>query len=919
MKRLQLGLFDNLSEQIAQCCPSDVPKHRLYLLSYKLVIWSIVLSVFHDFSLLRVVPNLKSTFSVLFEGKGCNYPLNLKQITQTRSGSLTLNSKTVGWDWNPQTYSAIESVGKSFVEDFEELAQASIDDWSFLGDVMPSTEMEEVRQDLLDLLPTILELRLVPLENNLNCGIVPNDRLPFDSSSRRVTGSYLTNSTLASTIAELSVWESCRAKIPHLSSFDNFISFVEHQPSQVVLEELISYLQSLTICDPAVGAGEFLVQAGNVILRWLGQLLLLADQRDLGKEKPAASLVEENLFGVDLSESAVHIATIRLLLWSMIKDSSSARVNIVRGNSLTIVEGWSDGAKDNKFTVHPFNWRETFPNIFDTENKGFQVILGNPPWGIGRNAMVSPVQKFFATAVGQYDSWGLFIELSVHYLIRDRGIVGFLIPNTFVNNPNYTALRKWLLKRGAPTHLINLGEGVFHQVTQPSMILVYHRHEDPPEPCYVMAEINLEENSIGEALKRHEKVPLEKLVALDDASFLIFAWDSHRFIKEIEEGAVALRTVVTNARGVELNKKGLVIECTCGAWNPPLGKNKQSKPCSSCGSLLESNKDHQRLIISQEPPSECWRPIYVGHHIHRFFNDPPWFIDPSGKGIAYKTAETYRGPKLLLAKTGHGISISLDPTDAYTLQVVYIFKPRKGQELAKNLSALMGVLNSAVMYTYFYRKKADPKRREFPHLTQGTFLSLPLKPLTTTNRETYLQVGQAAEKLSMIYQWVNKVRSVLDTIEENTPFVERVDVVEIFPKDIWEARTTGQFAFRLDQSTNLEIGYLMNNQFKVLGTSRIGNQQRTLCLFVVLVARKTALNRSGKTLKEFFGEVKQLKVLHDDGGSPLPPLITIRELLGNPPDQLSKVVNLELHLNTLVLDYYGINRQDVRKTLVYPP
>lgn len=132
------------------------------------------------------------------------------------------------------------------------------------------------------------------------------------------------------------------------------------------LEEYRKWLLQLTICDPACGSGAFLNQALDFLIaehqyidelqaKLFGDGLVLSDMEN--------SILENNLFGVDLNEESVEIA--KLSLWLRTaqpnRKLNDLNSNIKCGNSL-IDDPSIAGDK-------AFNWQSSFPTIFKEKNK----------------------------------------------------------------------------------------------------------------------------------------------------------------------------------------------------------------------------------------------------------------------------------------------------------------------------------------------------------------------------------------------------------------------------------------------------------------------------------------------------------------------------------------------------------------------
>ncbi|MBK6347822.1 MAG: transposase [Bacteroidales bacterium] len=138
------------------------------------------------------------------------------------------------------------------------------------------------------------------------------------------------------------------------------------QPLNEKLNAYRDWLLQLTICDPACGSGAFLNQALDFLIsehrlidelqaKLFGSSLVLGDFEN--------SILENNLFGVDINEESVEIA--KLSLWLRTaqpnRKLNDLNHNLKCGNSL-IDDPAVAGDK-------AFNWQKEFPNVFQLKNK----------------------------------------------------------------------------------------------------------------------------------------------------------------------------------------------------------------------------------------------------------------------------------------------------------------------------------------------------------------------------------------------------------------------------------------------------------------------------------------------------------------------------------------------------------------------
>lgn len=257
-------------------------------------------------------------------------------------------------------------------------------------------------------------------------------------SKRKKDGVFYTPQYITRYIVDNTLGKLCREKREEMGLVEE--EYYEAQTRQLktkqrMLERLAEYrdwLLGLTICDPACGSGAFL----NAALQFL-----MAEHKSLDKMEAALtgssiefpnvenSILENNLYGVDINEESVEIA--RLALWlrtaKPFRKLTSLNGNIKCGNSLI-----SDPeiAEDKAF-----DWQKEFPQVF--EKGGFDVVIGNPPYVRAdspgnslefRNYMTNC--GIWETLAGKWDLYIPFVELGIK-LTTSEGLVSYIIPDAY--------------------------------------------------------------------------------------------------------------------------------------------------------------------------------------------------------------------------------------------------------------------------------------------------------------------------------------------------------------------------------------------------------------------------------------------------------------------------------------------------------
>lgn len=252
----------------------------------------------------------------------------------------------------------------------------------------------------------------------------------------RETTKYIVENTIGTYLYKKRI-ELGEEKLPRLSDDDLKITITKKGITKysAKLNKHIKFwldfrdiVSNIKVLDPACGSGAFLNEAfdylyivGNEINEILELYTGNASIFELDK-----TILENNIYGVDLNKESIEITKLSLWLKTANKNKELTTLdnNIICGNSL------GQGSHEN---ISAFSWEKEFENIMS--NGGFDIILGNPPYV--RNTSLKLVEKeyyskAYLSANGQYDLYVLFNELAIK-LIKKNGIVGFIQPNKFLS------------------------------------------------------------------------------------------------------------------------------------------------------------------------------------------------------------------------------------------------------------------------------------------------------------------------------------------------------------------------------------------------------------------------------------------------------------------------------------------------------
>ncbi len=303
-------------------------------------------------------------------------------------------------------------------------------------------------------------------------------------TKRKKDGVFYTPKYITKYIVDNTVGKLCADKKAELQlNEEDYTTDKKRQQKtkQALTDKLNTYrnwLLQLTICDPACGSGAFLNQALDFLIaehRYIDELQAKLFGDALVLSDVEGSILENNLFGVDINEESVEIA--KLSLWLRTaqpnRKLNDLNSNIKCGNSL--IDDISV-AGDKAFI-----WEQQFPKVF--EKGGFDVVIGNPPYvkeATNKNAFI--LLHNHPCYQGKMDLWYFFGWLGLKIVKDNYGLIGYIAPNNWITNDGASNFRNKVINDAVLLEFIDFGDyKVFESAGIQTMI-------------YIMQNSNLNDN-----------------------------------------------------------------------------------------------------------------------------------------------------------------------------------------------------------------------------------------------------------------------------------------------------------------------------------------------------------------------------------------------------------------------------------------
>jgi hypothetical protein len=261
---------------------------------------------------------------------------------------------------------------------------------------------------------------------------------------------------------------------------------VESTVGKLIEGKTPKQIAKIKILDPASGSGSFLLGAYTYLLEYHQNWFFKNAPKSKGRKtdslNPDGTLKTEikkqillnNIYGVDIDRNAVEVTKLSLLLKCLENETEETidyqhemlhkRIlptldeNIKCGNSLVGMEYLenSSSLKDQKI-VKPFDWETSFETVFKAK-KGFDVVIGNPPWV--RQELLSSLKPYFKENYkvfnGKADLYTFFIEKGLS-LLSNKGTFGYIVPNKWFRADYGSSLRLFL-KNKSLSKIVDFGD-----------------------------------------------------------------------------------------------------------------------------------------------------------------------------------------------------------------------------------------------------------------------------------------------------------------------------------------------------------------------------------------------------------------------------------------------------------------------------
>jgi hypothetical protein len=422
--------------------------------------------------------------------------------------------------------------------------------------------------------------------------------------------------------------------------------------------------------------------------------------------------------------------------------------------------------KSNKIYENAFEWRFEFPEVLNNEGDfvGFDVIIGNPPYGADLDIKSKELFKssFSDVHMRTPDTFNYFISMSLRLLKKD-GFNSFIVPNNLLFQNEYELTRTLISQKYYLEFAYNLGDNIFEDAQVPTSIYLlqnkhvktydisfadYRNWNKSPEYLFQKSLINHINNcdlikvpGLTFGVNQKSVLFLEKIqklsntiddIAHEMASGISTGSDkvfrlSNSFVRENQLESNLIRPVLV---GGEIDKYSIKYKDYSLIYT---SRNLSEQIFPKSFLYLKKFEDKLKLR------SECKTGIL------------PWFS--LGR---QRYPELFENNKIILRQTSDSIRATYDDSGYYVLNSVLVLQLKENSGYSYGF--VLGVLNSKLC-NYFYQLFSQELGRTFAEV----------KPKNV--RKLYIPKINSDEQM--------KIESLVRTILENKKVDPNFDSIDL--------------------------------------------------------------------------------------------------------------------------------------------
>ena len=385
-------------------------------------------------------------------------------------------------------------------------------------------------------------------------------------------------------------------------------------------------------------------------------------------------------------------------------------------------------ADDDIRRINVFDWEKEFPEIM--KSGGFDAVIGNPPYGAELSPETTRYLLYkFELQDYQLDSYLLFVEKSMT-LLRESGLLGMIIPNTWLLNLQSVRIREHLFNKTEIMNIVHYRQRVFDKATVDTEIAIFSK-EIPSN--------------------KHQ---IEISIVEKDGSINKYSISQNRW--QIGNGRPA--NIFERPEMIELSDKlkamptlDNVCIITQGAKPFQVGKGKPHQTQAIV---------NEKPFVSETRKDPTFRPLLRGSLIQKYkilWSNDYWISFGDWLAEPRYSAQHDAPSKIIIRQTGDSLIAALDNCQFVVRDNLYTIVVRNE---GCDLRHFLGLLNSRLL-NWFYQTILNPEKGEaLAQVKRGHLAQLPIRTIDFKNQTDKTQHDKMVSFVDRMLDLNKKLQAV---------------------------------------------------------------------------------------------------------------------------------------------------------------
>lgn len=429
--------------------------------------------------------------------------------------------------------------------------------------------------------------------------------------------------------------------------------------------------------------------------------------------------------------------------------------------SIKKIEKEVQDIKSRKINLNQFEWRIEFPEILSSDGdfEGFDLIIGNPPFVDIKslsNEQVRWYTSIYKTTKNRINLYSIFLEKG-HQLLKKKGFLSLIIPNSILMNSSYSLIRNLLLDN--VSKIIKLPDRVFHDMSVETIII-----EIQKDTIFTEKQITIYKNN-----EKIDKIEEDRIEIIKDS-----LWKRDKGKRYNLYTSEEILTILDETRK-ETIPLGEICDFSLGItpYDSYTGHSK---------SLIKNREFH-----SDTKKDESYKPLIKGENILNYIIDPkPQGYIKYGNWLGSKRNERFFTEERLIIRQ----IVSSEPPNifcGYTNESLYFTQIGFGLIIKKTFidkityPYLCSLINSKLL-TFFHKYKyLDLEKTLFQKILIENTKMLPIKLIDIKNQDFFktsvkeiiqLISNNESEKISQKQKEIdNRIFSIYELSSDEIRFI----------------------------------------------------------------------------------------------------------------------------------------------------